>query len=244
MADRTVRLDYLKAMGIEVWISRNTAPAEEETPVIEQPPLPVPNAAPTCAEPRPSIALTETDAWELLQSEVAQCRKCSLCERRTHTVFGSGNRQAEWMIIGEAPGQQEDLQGQPFVGNAGSLLTEMLRAIDLGREEVYIANILKCRPPGNRDPKPEEAASCRDYLNRQLALIRPGIILAVGRIAAQTLLATDEPLARLRGKIHTLNGIPLVVVYHPAYLLRNLPDKKKAWVDLQFALHAYRDIKG
>lgn len=244
MVDRTARLDYLKAMGIDVWISRNPVPDEEKPPVIEQPAPPVPNAVLTSAEPRPSIALSEAESWDLLQSEVAQCRKCSLCESRTQTVFGSGNRQTEWMIIGEAPGQQEDLQGQPFVGNAGALLTEMLRAIGLGREEVYIANILKCRPPGNRDPKPEETASCRDYLNRQLALIRPKIILAVGRIAAQTLLATDEPLARLRGKIHTLNGIPLVVVYHPAYLLRNLPDKKKAWADLQFALQTYRDIKG
>jgi uracil-DNA glycosylase family 4 len=242
MVDRTARLNYLKAMGIDVWISRNPAPAEEAS-AIE--PIPDgPRIDPTYDEHQPSNALSEAEKWDSLQSEVAQCRKCSLCENRTQTVFGSGNRHAEWMIIGEAPGQQEDLQGQPFVGNAGLLLTEMLRATGLSREEVYIANVLKCRPPGNRDPKPEEAASCRDYLNRQLALIRPKIILAVGRIAAQTLLETDEPLARLRGKIHTFNGIPLVVVYHPAYLLRNLSDKKKAWLDLQFALHAHRNIKG
>lgn len=186
----------------------------------------------------------EAEQWDLLQAEVAQCGKCSLCETRTQTVFGSGNKHADWMLIGEAPGQQEDLQGQPFVGNAGQLLTEMLRAIGLARSEVYIANILKCRPPGNRDPKPDEAASCREYLKRQQALVRPKIILAVGRVAAQALLATDKPLSKLRGKIHTLNDTPLVVVYHPAYLLRTLADKKKAWLDLQFALQTYQNIKG
>lgn len=242
MADRTTRLHYLKAMGIDAWISRNPAPSEASP--ASEPTIPSPSTNSTDPEPQPSSALSEAEEWELLQSEVAQCRKCSLCENRTQTVFGCGNRHAEWMIIGEAPGQQEDLQGQPFVGNAGLLLTEMLRAIGLSREEVYIANILKCRPPGNRDPKPEEVSSCRNYLKRQLDLIRPKIILAVGRIAAQTLLETEEPLSRLRGKIHSLNGVPLVVVYHPAYLLRNLPDKKKAWLDLQFALQTYRNIKG
>ncbi|MGZ8200333.1 MAG: uracil-DNA glycosylase [Methylosarcina sp.] len=242
MVDHAVRLHYLEAMGIDVWISRHPAPSEA-LPAIE-PAMPSPGADSTYIEPRPLNPLSEKEEWDLLQSEVAQCRKCSLCENRTQTVFGCGYRRAEWIIIGEAPGQQEDLQGQPFVGNAGLLLTEMLRAIGLSREEVYIANILKCRPPGNRDPKPEEAASCRNYLNRQLDLIRPKIILAVGRIAAQTLLETDEPLAKLRGKIHTLNDTPLAVVYHPAYLLRNLSDKRKAWLDLQFAMQTYRNIKG
>jgi DNA polymerase len=148
------------------------------------------------------------------------------------------------MIIGEAPGQHEDLQGKPFVGNAGLLLTEMLRAIGLSREQVFITNILKCRPPGNRDPKPDEVESCNDYLQRQLKLIQPKIILAVGRIAAQTLLKTDEPLSKLRGKKHAFNDTPLVVVYHPAYLLRSLSEKRKAWQDLLLARRIYNDIEG
>ncbi|WP_374089855.1 uracil-DNA glycosylase family protein [Methylomicrobium lacus] len=181
--------------------------------------------------------------WDELQATVAACTLCDLCKTRTQTVFGSGNRNAEWMLIGEAPGQQEDLQGAPFVGPAGQLLTEMLRAIGLDRDEVYIANILKCRPPGNRDPRPEEAENCRPYLERQIALIRPKIILAVGRIAAQTLLRTDAPVSKLRGKVHTLNQTPLVVVYHPSYLLRSMLEKKKAWLDLQLALNTYQNNK-
>ncbi|MGR8942593.1 MAG: uracil-DNA glycosylase [Gammaproteobacteria bacterium] len=181
--------------------------------------------------------------WDELEAAVAACTQCGLCQTRTQTVFGSGNKQADWMLIGEAPGQQEDLQGAPFVGPAGQLLTEMLRAIGLDRDEVYITNILKCRPPGNRDPKPEEAAACRPYLERQIALIRPKIILAVGRIAAQTLLRTDAPISKLRGRVHTLNQTPLVVVYHPSYLLRSMLEKKKAWLDLQLALGTYQKNK-
>lgn len=179
--------------------------------------------------------------WETLQQSVAQCRKCGLCETRTQTVFGSGNRKAEWMLIGEAPGQQEDLQGEPFVGKAGQLLTEMLRAMGLTREEVYITNVVKCRPPNNRDPKPEEMAACSVYLRRQIELVRPKMILAVGRIAAQHLLQTDAPLAKLRGKVHFLGEIPLIVIYHPAYLLRSLLEKRKAWEDLQMALRVFRE---
>jgi DNA polymerase len=148
------------------------------------------------------------------------------------------------MIIGEAPGQHEDLQGKPFVGNAGLLLTEMLRAIGLSREEVFITNILKCRPPGNRDPKADEVESCNDYLLRQQQMIQPKIILAVGRIAAQTLLKTDAPLSKLRGKKHTFNDTPVVVVYHPAYLLRSLSEKRKAWQDLIVAMQIYNEIEG
>jgi len=181
--------------------------------------------------------------WGTLQATVAACTQCDLCKTRTQTVFGSGNPHADWMLIGEAPGQQEDLQGAPFVGPAGQLLTEMLRAICLSRDEVYIANILKCRPPGNRDPQPEEAENCRPYLERQIALIQPKIILAVGRIAAQTLLGTDAPVSKLRGKVHTLNQTPLVVVYHPSYLLRSMLEKKKAWLDLQLALNTYQNNK-
>ena len=148
------------------------------------------------------------------------------------------------MLVGEAPGQHEDEQGRPFVGNAGLLLTEMLRAIGLTREEVFITNILKCRPPNNRDPHADEVESCNDYLQRQQQLIQPKIILAVGRIAAQTLLKTDEPLTRLRGKVHAFNNTPVVVVYHPAYLLRSLPEKRKAWLDLTLAVQTVKDNKG
>ena len=180
----------------------------------------------------------------MMQAEVANCTKCALCATRTQTVFGSGNKQADWMLVGEAPGQHEDEQGQPFVGNAGLLLTEMLRAIGLTREEVFITNILKCRPPNNRDPHADEVESCYDYLQRQQKLIQPKIILALGRIAAQTLLKTDEPLARLRGEVHTFNNTPVVVVYHPAYLLRSLLEKRKAWLDLQLAMQTVKDSDG
>lgn len=182
--------------------------------------------------------------WDNLQQTVAQCRNCSLCETRTQTVFGSGSRQAQWLLIGEAPGQQEDLQGAPFVGSAGKLLTEMLRAIGLSRDEVYIANVLKCRPPNNRDPKPEEIAACNAYLQQQIHLLQPRIILAVGRIAAHHLLQTDASLGKLRGKVHKFNNIPLIVVYHPAYLLRSLPEKRKTWQDLQMAMRFYEEKYG
>jgi DNA polymerase len=156
-------------------------------------------------------------------------------------VFGVGNRQARWLVIGEAPGEQEDLQGEPFVGRAGLLLNEMLRAIGLRRDEVYIANILKCRPPGNRDPRPEEVAACEGFLKRQIALLRPRIILAVGRIAAQSLLKTATPISKLRGQVHRYQGIPLVITYHPAYLLRSPQEKRKAWRDLLLARHTFRE---
>jgi len=181
--------------------------------------------------------------WKDLQHQVSLCRACSLCETRTQTVFGVGNKQATWMLIGEAPGQNEDLQGEPFVGKAGQLLTEMLRAIGLKREEVYIANMLKCRPPNNRDPESEEVAACNRFLQRQIELLQPKIILAVGRIAAQNLLKTQQPLAKLRGVRHQLDGIPLIVIHHPAYLLRSLLEKAKAWSDLQFALSVYKNLE-
>lgn len=177
--------------------------------------------------------------WNILQQTVAQCRNCALCETRTQTVFGSGHQQAKWMLIGEAPGQQEDLQGAPFVGTAGKLLTEMLHSIGLTREEVYIANVLKCRPPKNRDPKPEEMHACNQYLQEQIRLLKPALILAVGRISAQHLLQTTEAISKLRGKIHDLDGIPLIVIYHPAYLLRSPLEKRKTWLDLQMAKGFY-----
>lgn len=235
--DNSLRLQYLQAMGIDVWVPRASAyagqllPSEADTTI---------NA--DCVPPETTESAQAR--WGILQTEVAQCTKCALCETRTQTVFGTGNKTADWMIIGEAPGQHEDLQGKPFVGNAGLLLTEMLRSIGLSREQVFITNILKCRPPGNRDPKPEEAESCNDYLQLQLELIQPKIILAVGRIAAQTLLKTDEPLSKLRGKKHAFNDTSLVVVYHPAYLLRSLSEKRKAWQDLLLARRIYNDIEG
>jgi DNA polymerase len=230
--DNALRLQYLEAMGIDVWLPRASVHSEQAfSPEV------IDNA-------EPEITASTTDNWDELQAEVAGCTKCALCKTRTQTVFGSGNKQADWMLVGEAPGQHEDEQGLPFVGSAGLLLTEMLRAIGLTREEVFITNILKCRPPNNRDPRADEVESCNDYLQRQLKLIQPKIILAVGRIAAQTLLKTDMTLARLRGKVHAYNNTPVIVVYHPAYLLRSLPEKRKAWQDLQLAMQTVKDSKG
>ncbi|POZ62339.1 uracil-DNA glycosylase [Chromobacterium alticapitis] len=179
--------------------------------------------------------------WPQLEREVSACQRCRLCETRTQTVFGRGNPQARWMLIGEAPGEQEDKQGQPFVGRAGQLLDNMLAATGLDREQdVYIANVLKCRPPGNRNPAPDEIAACNGYLLQQIRHIQPALIVALGRFAAQTLLETEDSIGRLRGKVHTYQGVPLVVSYHPAYLLRNLPDKAKAWQDLLLARKVYR----
>ncbi len=231
--DNALRLQYLEAMGIDVWVPRASVPGEQ--------PL-SPEVIIDYAEPR--LTAPAADNWDVLQAEVANCTKCALCATRTQTVFGSGNKQADWMLVGEAPGQHEDEQGLPFVGNAGLLLTEMLRAIGLSREEVFITNILKCRPPNNRDPHADEVTSCNDYLQRQQKLIQPKIILAVGRIAAQTLLKTDEPLAGLRGKVHTFNNTPVVVVYHPVYLLRYLQEKRNAWLDLQLAIQTVKDSEG
>ena len=167
------------------------------------------------------------------------CTRCRLHETRTQTVFGVGNPAADWLIIGEAPGAEEDRRGEPFVGRAGRLLDEMLRAIGEARSSVFIANVLKCRPPNNRDPKPDESAACRSYLERQIELINPRIILAVGRIAAQQLLATDAPVGRMRGKVHRLGDVPLIVTYHPAYLLRSPTQKRKSWDDLCLAMAAF-----
>lgn len=174
--------------------------------------------------------------WPALKAAVSDCTACALHEGRTRTVFGVGDENADWLLVGEAPGQEEDRQGEPFVGQAGQLLDAMLASIDLKRgENVYIANVLKCRPPGNRNPEPAEVAQCAPHLARQVALIRPKLILAMGRFAVQTLLGTEASIASLRGRLHTCHGVPLIVTYHPAYLLRTLPDKAKAWQDLLFA---------
>jgi len=181
----------------------------------------------------------ETMDWPQLRAKVAGCTDCKLRPGCTQTVFGVGDEQAEWMLVGEAPGADEDRVGEPFVGQAGRLLDSMLASIDLSRgRKVYIANVIKCRPPGNRNPEPDEVARCSPHLLRQIALVRPKLILAMGRFAAQTLLGTDASIASLRGRLHSYAGVPLVVTYHPAYLLRTLPDKAKAWADLLFAQQA------
>lgn len=176
-------------------------------------------------------------AWDTLKQTVSACTACSLHESRTQTVFGVGNTQAKLMIIGEAPGFNEDKQGEPFVGRAGQLLTAMLKAMQLTRDDVYIANILKCRPPENRDPKAEEVALCTGFLDQQIALVKPQLMLAVGRIAAHYLLKTKATLESMRNQLHHYHqgNTPLIITYHPAYLLRSPADKKKAFLDLQFA---------
>jgi DNA polymerase len=201
---------YLDKMGIQVWLAN-------EQPIVQ-----------VEADRAENI---ET-RWQQLEQAVTLCRKCQLHQSRTQTVFGVGNKDASLLVIGEAPGCDEDLQGEPFVGRAGQLLNAMLAAIGLQRQQVYIANILKCRPPNNRDPRPEEADACSPWLNQQIALIRPDVILALGRVAAHNLLKTDQSLAELRGRLHAYDGVPLVVSYHPAYLLRQPIAKRKSWQDL------------
>jgi DNA polymerase len=212
-------------------------------------PLRAAEPAPRAAQPT-ALALDDRAAriaemdWPALEAAVADCRACELCRTRTNTVFGVGAEGAEWMIVGEAPGAEEDARGEPFVGQAGRLLDNMLAAIGLKRaRDVYIANVLKCRPPGNRNPEPFEVAQCSPYLVRQIELVRPRLILAMGRFAAQTLLATDASIASLRGRLFEYQRVPLIVSYHPAYLLRNLPDKAKAWEDLCFARATTRSLK-
>jgi len=174
--------------------------------------------------------------WIELKQAVPACTACALHKTRTQTVLGVGDQNADWMLLVEAPGAEEDRLGEPFVGQAGKLLDNMLAAIGLKRgDNVYIANVLKCRPPGNRNPEPDEVTKCTPFLKQQIALIRPKLIVAMGRFAAQTLLATDASISSLRGRVYQYEGVPLIVTYHPAYLLRNLPDKAKSWADLVFA---------
>ena len=190
-------------------------------------------AAPSAPE---AVAVPPAKRWIELKQAVSGCTQCALHKTRTQTVFGVGDESADWMLIGEAPGAEEDRLGDPFVGQAGRLLDNMLAAIDLQRtRKVYIANVLKCRPPGNRNPEPDEVAKCSPHLLQQIEFVQPKLIVAMGRFAAQTLLNTDASIAALRGKVYRYAGRPLIVTYHPAYLLRNLPDKAKAWADLVFA---------
>ena len=219
------RRAYLRAMDVDVWLRRDTVVALPEPATDRSPPI------------APSTQRVTELTWDALQATVSECLRCDLHQGRTQTVFGVGNRSAAWLVIGEAPGAEEDRQGEPFVGRAGKLLNAMLQAVGLRREDVYIANILKCRPPGNRDPRPQEVLCCEPYLLRQIALINPKLILAVGRIAAQNLLKVQTPIGKMRGQRYTFgtSGIPVVVTYHPAYLLRSPGQKYKAWEDLQMA---------
>jgi uracil-DNA glycosylase len=187
------------------------------------------------AQPVPAHPAASAD-WQQLRTLVADCRACGLCQQRKQAVFGVGHERAPWMFVGEGPGADEDEQGDPFVGQAGKLLDSMLAAIGCERgREVYIANVVKCRPPGNRTPTPEEAAACAPFLDRQIELVQPRLIVALGKSAAVRLLQTEASIAALRGKVHRYNGVPVVVTYHPAYLLRTLADKAKAWEDLVLA---------
>lgn len=227
----------LEAMGVTLWDGRERSLPPDDSPL----------GGPAVQVDLPSVAdesvvpsgpdQTSNLSWDVLAERVSGCERCGLHQTRTQTVFGVGDRQARLLVIGEAPGADEDRQGEPFVGRAGQLLNAMLEAIGFERKQVYIANIIKCRPPGNRDPHAEEAAACQAYLYRQIALIDPGLILSVGRVSAHNLLGTGESVGRLRGRVHRFEpgGVPLIVTYHPAYLLRRPQEKAKSWQDLQRA---------
>jgi uracil-DNA glycosylase family 4 len=219
------RTEILAEMGLApVWkLRKKNSGSEPELPA-------------EVSEPAIRALTPNSEGWIPLKAAVSGCTKCTLHTTRTQTVFGVGDENADWMLIGEAPGAEEDRLGDPFVGQAGRLLDNMLVTVGLSRQKnVYIANVLKCRPPGNRNPAPEEVAQCSPHLLQQIALVKPKLILAMGRFAAQTLLETGASIASLRGRVHSYAGVPLIVTYHPAYLLRTLEDKAKAWEDLLFA---------
>ena len=235
----------LREIGVRVWVPSHDAPGDDEVAVPPQA-VKLAQAVAQAVAPAATAATarlaTATLDWPALREAVVACTACKLCTGRRQTVFGVGNPRAHWMIVGEAPGEQEDRQGEPFVGKSGQLLDNMLSAIGLGRspgepaQQVYIANTIKCRPPGNRNPEPDELAKCEPFLIRQLQLVEPKIIVAMGRFAVQSLLRSSEPIGRLRGRVHRYQGVPLIVTYHPAYLLRNPEDKAKAWDDLCLAV--------
>ena len=250
--DEHRRKAYLQVLGVDLWLQADTS--TDDVKVSSQPSEQgvesevVVNIATQSKQPSkqtssvidaPTLEVSALQAMDLsgLSAFVSTCTQCDLHKTRTQTVFGVGHPKADWLIIGEAPGADEDRQGEPFVGRAGQLLTQMLRAIGLAREEVFIANILKCRPPNNRDPRMEEVLACNAYLNRQIELLEPKIILALGRIAAQSLLNSTTPIGKMRGKLYQFGEkhIPVTVTYHPAYLLRSPKEKRKVWEDLKFA---------
>jgi uracil-DNA glycosylase family 4 len=251
MVVKTRKELVLEEMGLApVWRLRDGSTAVEQAPVaaadtaIHDPPSTIHHPPQQPAAPgdsrRAAIMLKE---WPTLKADVAACTACALHAKRNKTVFGVGDENADWLFVGEGPGAEEDVQGEPFVGQAGKLLDNMLAAIKLKRgENVYIANVVKCRPPGNRNPEPGEALACEPYLHRQIDLIRPKLIIALGKVAAANLLATDASVASMRGRIHEYRGTPLIVTYHPAYLLRTLADKAKAWEDLCFAVRTMQEL--
>ena len=251
----------LREMGLgPMWKSRHAGPGEPTAPaglvapakLVARVPAPTESVAaestptesvPARIDARRAVAIATMD-WTQLADAVAGCSACGLCKSRRNTVFGTGNPSAGWMIIGEAPGAEEDARGEPFVGQAGQLLDAMLAALGMGRAaDVYIANVLKCRPPGNRNPDPLEVAQCTPHLMRQVELVGPGLILLMGRFAAQTLLGTDASIASLRGRVHQFGSTPAIVTYHPAYLLRTPVDKAKAWEDLLLARATWRGLQ-
>lgn len=237
------QLAMLREMGVRLWLPPDQSDASVGpvvsavvNAVASEVVVAIPSAAASAVVP------TATMGWPALREAVSACTACVLCEGRRQAVFGVGSEHAHWMVVGEAPGEQEDIRGEPFVGKSGQLLDNMLQAIGLTRGEaeparqVYIANSVKCRPPGNRNPAPEELARCEAFLIRQVELLQPRIILAMGRFAVQSLLRSSEPIGRLRGRVHRYQGVPLIVTYHPAYLLRNPEDKARAWDDLCLAV--------
>ena len=247
MADRN---EILTELGLTpTWRLRATsrggvAPAATSGAKSASPPVPKPEPCGEMVEEHGGrearIAMLE---WRDFAVHVDACTACGLARSRNRSVPGVGDTGAEWLFVGEAPGSEEDARGEPFVGQAGRLLDNMLAALGMKRgQNVYIANVLKCRPPNNRAPEPREVETCRPYLDRQIALIQPKLIVALGKSAAATLLATDATIASLRGRIHRYRDVPLVVTYHPAYLLRNLPDKAKAWEDLLFARRTLQSV--
>ncbi len=242
------RDSVLREMGITpVWRLRSAASPDEPAPArqatlrpVEEPRPPAvvrsPSPPAESAPPPEGVGDVSGLGWEALERRIRECSACRLCERRTQAVAGVGDRDADWLFVGEGPGAEEDLRGEPFVGQAGKLLDSMLSAIGLDRQhDVYIANAVKCRPPGNRTPEADEMTVCQPYLERQIELIRPRIIVALGRPAAQTLLGSEVKISAARGQLFSHRGVPVVVTYHPAYLLRNPQDKAKAWEDLCFA---------
>jgi DNA polymerase len=257
--DSARRKHYLEALGIEPWLPRTAEPTQPAQAVLPAAPVnappaiaaaaaplppqnqPMPQKFPTPAALAPAVERKVPKDWEGLKSAVSGCLECKLCKTRTNTVFGVGLQAAPLMVVGEGPGADEDARGEPFVGRAGKLLDEMLHAIARSRNEtaadkaVYIANVVKCRPPGNRDPEADEVEACRPYLDQQLRLVKPKLIVALGRIAAQRLLSTDAPLSKLRGPLYEYGPehTPLLITYHPAYLLRSPGEKAKSWADLK-----------
>ncbi|MEO8204090.1 MAG: uracil-DNA glycosylase [Betaproteobacteria bacterium] len=240
----------LREMGLTpVWKARHAAGGLDEP--AEAPPVAAPTRAfvedQEAGAQTPSVAREARIAkmdWVELKAAVPECTACALHASRTQSVFGVGDEDADWLLVGEAPGAEEDQAGEPFVGQAGRLLDAMLAAIGLSRDRnVYIANVLKCRPPGNRNPEPGEVARCAPHLARQIELVRPRLVLAMGRFAVQALLNTSASIASLRGKVHSSHGVPLIATYHPAYLLRTPEDKAKAWQDLLFAVHTMQGLQ-